>query len=913
MKQKVILSGIFIFLQLFFLVSLNYGQVNDAKMPYISEFMALNSTTITDENGDYSDWIEIHNPTAQAINLKGWFLTDDSLEMKKWTFPEIQLTSDSYIIVFASGDNKTDPAKKLHTNFKLSGSGEYLALVEPDGKTKSCAFSPSFPEQYPDVSYGLFNSEWQYFTIPTPGKANSTNEYLPPPNFNVERGFYTSPFELKLTTDIEDATIIYTTDGSKPQAGKAKLYGKPIPIKTTTCVRAVVMNYRNSESASITHTYIFLSDVVKQSNSPAGYPSLWGPYAQLTGNTIADYEMDPAICNNPLYAGKMNESLLSLPTLSVVTRIGNLFSHSTDPDTGGIYIYTAPPTGGIGENWEREASVEYIIPNSANGFQINCGLQLHGGHSRLPEKSPKHSFRLSFKDEYGSSKLEYKLFDYANPVDKFDNLVLRAGFGNTWHHHASIQRKAAQYMHDSWAKDTQLAMNHFAAHNSFAHLYINGLYWGIYNISERLNDKFMEAYMKGAVEDYDIIKDYAEVTSGNIDAWNAMMKMANAGLADKAAYQKIQGNNPDGTPNPNYVSYLDVENLIDYMLINFYGGNTDWDHHNWTAARNRTNPGKGFKFFIWDAEMILTNENIVNENNDNRPSRLYTKLRDNEEFRLLFADHVNKHFFNDGVFTPQAVIDRWQRRAATLESAVISESARWGDYRRDVHQHSSGPYEFYTPDYWTTERNRLVKDYFPVRTQTVINQLKAANLYPLIDAPIFNKHGGTVDANFEIQISAATGTVYYTTDGRDPRLTGGAVAGFIKVYSASPFKITEKTVVKARVKTSSGWSALTEATFYPSATTGIEDQITTIEISGNYPNPFADLTTIYYTLPIGGNVNVSVYTIDGRLIETIQAGYQWCGKQSIVWHPAHLQNGIYFFRISCGTFNATGRLIKVSS
>ena len=107
--------------------------------------------------------------------------------------------------------------------------------------------------------------------------------------------------------------------------------------------------------------------------------------------------------------------------------------------------------------------------------------------------------------------------------------------------------------------------------------------------------------------------------------------------------------------------------------------------------------------------------------------------------------------------------------------------------------------------------------------------------------------------------------------------------------------------------------ALTEATFYPSATTGIEDQITTIEISGNYPNPFADLTTIYYTLPIGGNVNVSVYTIDGRLIETIQAGYQWCGKQSIVWHPAHLQNGIYFFRISCGTFNATGRLIKVSS
>ena len=121
----------------------------------ISEFMAVNDTTLADADGEYSDWIEVHNPTANAVNLDGWHLTDDAENLSRWEFPAVTLDAGEYLVVFASGKNRTDPASELHTNFKLSGDGEYLALVRPDGVTVSHAFAPQFPAQRDDVSYGL--------------------------------------------------------------------------------------------------------------------------------------------------------------------------------------------------------------------------------------------------------------------------------------------------------------------------------------------------------------------------------------------------------------------------------------------------------------------------------------------------------------------------------------------------------------------------------------------------------------------------------------------------------------------------------------------------------------------------------------------------------------------------------------
>lgn len=163
--------------------------------PYISEFMASNTRTsgtgsLVDENGDTSDWIEIYNPGGATVNLEGWYLTDSSGNPTKWKFPATNIASGSFMVVFASGKDRAVPGARLHASFSLSGGGEYLALVKPDGSVAS-EFSPVYPQQVPDVSYGFAQSgtppgynlstESVYFTTPTPGAVNLGGSAVPGP------------------------------------------------------------------------------------------------------------------------------------------------------------------------------------------------------------------------------------------------------------------------------------------------------------------------------------------------------------------------------------------------------------------------------------------------------------------------------------------------------------------------------------------------------------------------------------------------------------------------------------------------------------------------------------------------------------------------------------------------------------
>ena len=557
---------------------------------------------------------------------------------------------------------------------------------------------------------------------------------------------------------------------------------------------------------------------MNQPNDPEGYPTEWGEYIEIQGTAVADYEMDPEVTEDPQYSNFIKDALLSIPTISIVTDKNNLFSHSSDPDSGGIYVYTGAPDYEIGNGWERPASVEYFNSDNSEEFQIDCGLRIHGGHSRRPEKTPKHSFRIVFRSEYGKSKLEYPFFGSENP-SSFNSIVLRANYGNTWLHRSAGERNHTQLIHDIWAKDTQLDMGHSSGHGFFVHLYINGLYWGIYNPTERIDNDFGETYFGGSAEDYDVIKDYAEVSDGNITAWNEMMDLADAGLADNINYQLLQGKNPDGTYNPEYKAYLDIINFIDYMVINLYGANWDWDHHNWAAIRNRNNPGKGFKFFCWDTEHILENvsSNILNLNNNNRPSGLFQQLCENEDFRRLFADRVQLHCFNGGTLTPEASLQRWMERADEIDLAIIAESARWGDYRRDVHRYfENGPFDLYTKEHWLAEQSFLVNNYFPNRTDRFIDQLRDADLFPDINAPQFLINNQPVPYNIINQgdilsITSDGGTIYYTTDSTDP-LKNGVVSPGALIYS-EPIELIQSTQIKARTYQQNKWSALNEKIF----------------------------------------------------------------------------------------------------
>lgn len=877
----------------------------------ISEFLAVNSTILQDEDKEFSDWIEIQNTGESSESLNGYYLTDNPLNLTKWKFPDMNLEAGKFLIVFASEKSKVEPAKTLHTNFKLSGSGEFLALVSPDGKTIISAFSPQYPAQEEDVSYGFYNGQAVFFDQPTPGTANVQGGKVQLPVFSKSRGYYSQSFLVTLETPDPEAKIYYTTDGIRPSAQKGILYQEPIRIQTTTPLSAVAV--KGSEtSVVVTNTYFFTDSILKQTNHPKGYPAEWGNFETIPGVAPADYEMDPEVSENPTYRPQLIAAFQDLPSISVVTDPDNLFSHSIDPETGGIYIYTCSTGVGVGAGWERPASAEYYDPKTQSWFQVNCALQLHGGASRVPEKTPKHSFRMEFKTKYGPSKLDFPLFSETDATTQFNSLVLRANFGYTWLHWNPTERKAPKYVQDSWGKDTQLAMGHHSAHNKFVHLFLNGMYWGMYNLSERLDEDFMGTYLKGTAADFDVVKDYAEVTSGDLNAWNKMMAMANAGLQDLAAYQKIQGKNPDGTNNSAFEPYLDVENLTDYMLMNFYAGNNDWDHHNWAAARNKVEPSKGFKFFSWDAEHLFTSNtlDVTNENNANCPSRIFTKLKDNAEFRILLSDHIQKLFFDDGLLTPESVSDRYLKRAKEIEKAVWGESARWGDYRRDVHSRDNDN-DLYTPDkYWVKTRDWLTQTYFPPRTNTVVNQLRMSGLYPWIDAPQFTEEGGVITNEIDLGMYSPSGTIYYTVNGIDPRAVGGEVATNGTYTYNSPLKINGNGTVKARVKDGTRWSAMTEATFsFPDTTLVLTAGFGSKDGTGNFPNPFKRETNIYFNLEKESQVSISIFTLQGKLIETIFDGKLGRGTQYQTWTPRNLERGIYLYKIRTEEKIESGKMV----
>ena len=637
--------------------------------------------------------------------------------------------------------------------------------------------------------------------------------------FSNSHGFYEEGFLLEISTPVPDATIYYTTNGSTPTPETATAYQSGIEIYSTTVLKAIAHSPWVSNPILYTQSYLFPEDIIRMSKIPEGYPEVWGPYTAIQGLATADYEMDQDMMQDNAFASSVKSALQKLPAVSVVTEIGHLFSSEIDDITGGIYMYTGAPitntTNGTGRGWERPVSVEYFDTNNSS-FQVYCGLRIQGGHSRRPEKSPKHSFLLNFDTQYGPNRISYPFFG-AKGADFYKKLILRAGFGNSWVHHDNAQRIKSTYLEDIWTKDTQRAMGHPASESTFVHLFLNGIYWGVYALSERMDKDFGEARFGGDDDDYDVIKDYAEVSDGDKLAWDKMMSMANAGLESIEKYQLIQGRNPDGSDNPQHEALVDVVNLADYMIINFYGVNTDWDHHNWAAMRNRVNPGKGFRFMCWDGEMMFgnLNGNILSENNDNRPSRVYQQLLKNTAFKRLMADRIQKHLLGDGALTPDSAAARFMRRKAVLEEPILAESARWGDYRRDVHRYGAGgPFALYTKEtHWIPQTDYLLNTYFPQRTAIFLSQLKSAGLFPSVNAPEALINGATISSAVvlkgdKLSLQTDKGSIYYCIDGSDPiNIETGLINSDKARLYTQPITINNSLKLVARTALNGEWSA----------------------------------------------------------------------------------------------------------
>ncbi len=624
------------------------------------------------------------------------------------------------------------------------------------------------------VAVSGIGADRRYFREPTPGAPNAGGVigFVADTKFGAKRGFYEEPFFVQIWTETPGATIRYTTDQSWPSATHGTIYTGPILIETTTTLRAAAFKDGYEPSDVDTQTYIFLDDVLRQPPNPPGYPTVWQGYP-------ADYAMDPEICTqttSPHYAPTLQDDLLSLPTMSLVIDRDDWMG-----PVRGIYTHSLSR----GADWERPASVELIYPDgSEESFHVNCGVRMQGGSSARPGEG-KHSFRLVFKAQYGDAKLRRRLFRDSS-VGEFDTIVLRCFSTDSWHFKdggARYRRWDSQFIRDIWMRDSQLAMGHVSSHSTYVHLYVNGMYWGLYNPSERPDEDFLVSYFGGREEDWDIVKDFNELFRGTRDSWNQLMSLANAGLGTLEAYQRIQGNFPDGTRNPAYPVLLDVDNLIDYMILHIFACAEDWPHHNWYAARNRSGEFGGWRFFVWDQEIVLdfVFRDRTGVSNDNSPAKLYASLRANPDFRLRFADRIQKHLFNGGALTIEECRKRWVKRADEIDRAVIAESARWGDYRMDVPDPSNSPAELYTREgHWLPEKAKVLEQYIPESHRLALERFRTAGLFPAVEAPRFQQHGGVIPEGFELEITARAGTIYYTLDGTDPRLPGGEVSPHAK-------------------------------------------------------------------------------------------------------------------------------------
>ncbi len=534
---------------------------------------------------------------------------------------------------------------------------------------------------------------------PSPGGLNGDtfSGFVGDTKFSLDRGIYDAPFDLEITTTTAGAEIRYTLDGTPPGPGVGRVYSGPISITGTTIVRAMAHKADFRPTNVDTHTYIFPGDVVDQPR------------------------MRAAITQSPTYGPQMLDSLKAVPTISLVT--GN--TGFLDESAGNIRS-------------EHQTSVEMMFPDGTPGFQEDGGLSNYGGRFT---NFRKKSFRVAFRSEFGATKLKYPIFDgfeYENfpPADKFDVINLRSGS------HDMASRGA--YMSNRFTDDSMIEMGNIAPHGRFVHVYLNGNYWGQYHLRERWSADMAQSYYGGPEADYEAVNandnfvNDEEVYDGQGDFWAETKNLV--GGVD---------------PFANSQDHLDVANIIDFMLL-WVSGNSESEFRNFGSRAQ----GVPFKFMIKDADGYLRGASSGKASHPG-PLSVMTRMSSDPEFKILLADRIHEHFFNDGALTPAKNIARLQRRVDEARLGFVSEGARWGDVFRE-------------PASWESYQTNLVNNHFPGLAQTMIGRFKANGMYPDIIAPVFNRHGGSVSNDTPLTMSTDADTIYYTFDGSDPRLTGGA-------------------------------------------------------------------------------------------------------------------------------------------
>jgi hypothetical protein len=740
-------------------------------------------------------------------------------------------------------------------------------------------------------------------------------------SFSHASGYYTDPFTLTIHSPDATANITYTIDGSNPQeSATAVTGGTTVNININPAitagrgstpgfvVRASLAKPGYVPSYPTGRTFIFWNRLMTQTYPGHDWPS--GNVLGITtpsgyGAQIIDYGMDPDVVNDLRYSDEMEASFLDIPTLSVITANENLFDANT-----GIYVNAA----GHGAEWEKECTFEMFDPRGGEpGFNVNAGIRIRGGWSRHPEYA-KHAFRMFFRSEYGDAKLNYPLFG-TEGVDAFDKVDVRCEQNYAWH----LGNPNNTMVREVFSRDMQRDMGMPYTRSRYYHLFLNGMYWGIYQTQERSEARFAADYFGDKAEDYDVVKvstenwSYSiEATDGTTEVWQRIYNKLQAGFADNEDYYWLEGKDANGHPLPGGEVLVDIDNLIDYMLGIFYTGNFDAPTssfgsndgpNNFYAIKNRDNRDKGFIFLNHDAEHSLfyyaqppgigINENRVDLGTRSgsyqmsiggfygfHPQWLHFKLTANDEYRVRFADRAVMYLSHGAELSPEKCAQRFNARAEEIETAVIAESARWGD------QNSGTPLT--KINNWDPQIAQMNSLFFPARTNITINQLKAAGLYPAVDAPLIYRNGAeltereyTINPGWIISLENpdSEGTLYYTIDGTDPRKIGGEIKSTaLEGTSQNIMTLSASTIITARIYDDGNWSGLKQIKFYSGQDDLSKLKITEIHyhpldsINGNDTISGKDFEFIEFKNTGTTALNLSGITLDSAVYYTFPSG-----------------------------------------
>lgn len=712
--------------------------------PIISEFLASNRSSTEDEDNDSSDWIEIHNPESTGANLTGYSLSDDPQFPQKWTFPAgTFLPANTRIIVFASGKNRLT-SNQLHTNFSLAASGGSLTLTDATGQIIS-RFT-DYPKQRSDISYGIGNDSLEgFFNPPTPRVSNgiTLTGFVADTVFTRKRGFYEGFFVTGISTATPNASIRYTLNGSKPTPQNGTLYDGPFLIASSRVVRAIAYKEGMVPTNVDAQSYLFTGDIINQP------------------------EMNPEIANSFTYRNELREALKELPVVSLS------FEESTI--LGPTGIYENPEDKGRGS--EREIHFEYFDPaNPGDSIHEPAGLRIHGGNSR---EHPKKPLRIYFRDDYGDSRLEHDIFP-DSPVKSFKTLLLRGGGHDAWTFDSRWQE--ASFIRNQFLHQVQRNMGQVSPFGRHVNVFLNGEYWGLYELQEFPHEHYNADHHGGDPDDWDVVKHGQEVEAGSRAAWDALIELAKNGINSSEKYAAIQ-------------EYLDLENFADAMIQRIWASDEDWlspffldgrdistfsDDKNWYVGRKSRNGTTKFYFYNWDAEMSMgipfsgsrTFENDYSRiNNEQSPGAIYDALRRYPEFQLFFADRLRKHCFLGGSLTPDPLRETWDRYSDIVRSPVVAESARWGI---QAWLEPDRLFSFTRDDEWLPAVTWVRDQFIPNRSTEILDHFRQVNLYPGIEAPLILPFESSSTAPIEVTMDSGTNgsTIYFTKDGSDPRIPG---------------------------------------------------------------------------------------------------------------------------------------------